>query len=290
MQIDNNVKNIVKLTGTPKSIKKAMSELIIEDDRFVFESFSPLPDELLGTDPTQKIIPDKDYEKVLTSFKVKMDSGDLEVWESVPVSYSTQKKLISKYGYDNWFDWSMNHWGTKFGPYDTELISDCEFSFYTINATPHTAMVKMSNKYPKIEFNVRYADEDIGYNVGEYTLLNGETKTTKIPLSDSISQFVQFSLDEGITKESFIMAYNIIGDDYHIKEMIYDLSDKEINAIIDGTDKYLKVILEVILEFELVDSEYPLNINKFLLNSAVKTEQYEYAQKLKNNIDLLIKK
>ena len=133
MQIDNNVKNIVKLTGTPKSIKKAMSELIIEDDRFVFESFSPLPDELLGTDPTQKIIPDKDYEKVLTSFKVKMDSGDLEGWESVPVSYSTQKKLISKYGYDNWFDWSMNHWGTKFGPYDTELISDCEFSFYTIN-------------------------------------------------------------------------------------------------------------------------------------------------------------
>ena len=273
MQIDNSVKNIIKLIGTPKSIKKAMGELIIEDDRFVFESFSPLPDELQGTDPIQKIIPDKDYEEVLTSFKLKMDSGDLEDWESVPVSHSIHKKLILKYGYDNWYDWSMNHWGTKFGPYNTELISDCEFSFYTTNATPHSAMIKMSNKYPKIEFNVRYADEDIGFNVGEYTLLNGETIATEIPLSDLV--------DNTITKESFIMAYNIINDDYHVREMIYDLSDKEAKASISGSDKYLNVLLQVILELELIDEEYPLNINKYLLSSAVNTEQYEYAAKLK---------
>ena len=215
-----------------------MSELIIEDDRFVFESFAPLPDELLGTDPTQKIILDKDYKEVLTNFKSRMDSGDLEEWESVPVSHSTHKKLIAKYGYDNWYDWSMNHWGTKFGPYDTELISDYEFSFHTTNATPHTAMIKMSNKYPKIEFNVRYADEDIGYNVGEYTLLNGETIATEIPLLDLV--------DDVITKESFIMAYNIINDDYHVREMIYDLSDKEVKASTTGTDKYLNVLLQVI--------------------------------------------
>jgi len=277
MQIDNSVKNIIKLTGTPKSIKKAMGELIIQGDRFVFESFSPLPDELLGTDPIQKVVPDKDYEEVLTSFKVKMDSGDLENWESVPVSHSIHKKLILKYGYDNWYDWSMNHWGTKFGPYDTELISDNEFSFYTTNATPHAAMVKMSSKYPKIEFNVRYADEDIGYNVGEYTLLNGETIATEIPLPDLV--------DNTITKESFIMAYNIINDDYHVREMIYDLSDKEIKASISGTDKYLNVLLQVILELEFLDEEYPLNINKFLLNSAVNTEQYEYAAELKTLLD-----
>lgn len=277
MKIDNYVKNIVKLTGTSKSIKKAMSELIIEDDRFVFESFAPLPDELLGTDPTQEIILDKDYKEVLTNFKSRMDSDDLEEWESLPVSHSTHKKLISKYGYDNWYDWSMNHWGTKFGPYDTELISDYEFSFFTTNATPHTAMIKMSNKYPKIEFNVRYADEDIGYNVGEYTLLNGETIATEIPLSDLAY--------DTITKESFIMAYNIINDDYHVREMIYDLSDKEVKASTTGTDKYLNVLLQVILELEFIDEEYPLGINKFLLNSAVNTEQYEYAAQLKKLLD-----
>tara|TARA_R110000803_G_scaffold74903_6_gene139156 strand:+ start:9550 stop:10401 length:852 start_codon:yes stop_codon:yes gene_type:complete len=277
MQLDNSVKNIVKLTGTPKSINKAMSELIVEDTRFVFESFSPLPDELLGTDPSQKVVPDKDYEDILTNFKSKMDSGELEDWESVPISHSIQKKLILNYGYDNWFDWSMNNWGTKFGPYDTELISDYEFSFYTTNATPHTAMVKMSTKYPKIEFKVRYADEDIGYNVGEYTLLNGETIATDIPLSDT--------LDTMITRDSFIMAHNIINDDYHIREMIYDLSDKEVKSSISGMDKYLNVLLQVILELELIDEQYPLNINKYLLNSAVSTEQYEYAAVLKKLLD-----
>ena len=171
----------------------------------------------------------------------------------------------------------MNHWGTKFGPYDTELISDYEFSFHTTNATPHTAMIKMSNKYPKIEFNIRYADEDIGYNVGEYTLLNGETIATEIPLLDLV--------DDVITKESFIMAYNIINDDYHVREMIYDLSDKELKASTTGTDKYLNVLLPVILEMEFIDEEYPLGINKFLLNSAVNTEQYEYAAELKKLLD-----
>ena len=47
---------------------------------------------------------------------------------------------------------------------------------------------------------------------------------------------------------------------------------------------------DVVLELELVDSEYSLKVNEYLINEAVKTEQYEYAQKLKNTIDLLIEK
>ncbi len=73
-------------------------------------------------------------------------------------------------------------------------------------------MVKMSMKYPNIEFKVRYADEDMGYNVGEYTLLKGETIDTNVPPSGELSM------------ESYMMAYNIFKDNYHIKEMIYELS------------------------------------------------------------------
>jgi hypothetical protein len=202
-----------------------------------------------------------------------MDANELEEWESVPMSHQIQKRLILNYGYDNWYDWSMNHWGTKYAPYETEVISDCEFSFFTVNATPHTAMVKMSAKYPKIEFNVRYADEDLGYNVGQYTLLNGATTATNVPPSDKFN------------RESYLMAYDVIKDEYHVREMIYELSDREVKECISGQDKYLNVMLHVILELELIDDEYPLDINKFLLDSAVDNEQYEYAAKLKKLLD-----
>ena len=273
MHGDNEVKNIVRLIGNSKSIKKAMGELIIEEDRFTFDSFAPIPDELMYTDPTQLSIPDKDYEKILRSYKDRLDSGGLEDYESIPISHYIQKRFIHEYGYDNWYDWAMNHWGCKAQPYDTTIISDNEFSFHTPNATPHTAMVKMSMKYPKIEFQVRYADEDLGYNVGEYSLLNGETIATNVPPSDIFN------------KDSVVMAHGVLKDDYYLREIIYELSDREVIDSISGKDKYLNVLLQAILEFEIVDEEYPREISVYLLESAVSNEQYEYAATLKKLLD-----
>ena len=134
----------------------------------------------------------------------------------------------------------------------------------------------MSKKYSDITFNIKYADESIGYNVGTYTLLNGEILNEYNPKT--------------FTKESFMLACELFDDDYYTSTFIYELSDSEIDEVEDGSNDFVRVILDVVLELELVDSEYGLRVNQYLINEAVKTEQYEYAQKLKNNIDLLIEK
>lgn len=271
MNIDSSVKTVVKLIGTSKDVKKAMAELIIEDDIFTFDSFIPMPDDLIGTSTTQELIPDEDYERILMDFKVRMDRGEVAHFEVPPMSHTIQKNYIKKYGYDNWEDWSLNNWGCKGGTFDTEVISDTEFSFCTINATPHPAMVRMSMKYPKVEFRIKYADEDVGYNVGHYTILNGSTIHTDV--------FKTFST------ESFLTAYNIIQDDYYTRELFHELNEEEALNAISGKDEYLHIILYAILELEIIDSEYGTIINDYLLNKAVDYEQYEYAARLKNLFD-----
>lgn len=271
MEIDNSVVNVIKLVGPTKSISRAMGELIIEDNIFTFDSFLPMPTELMGTDPSQSIIKNEEYHEILLDYKDRLDNGDLDMHEPVPMSEDIQKRFILTYGYDNWYDWSMNNWGVKWGPYETEVISDSKFLFYTANATPHSAMVKMSMKYPDIEFRVQYADEDLGFNVGEYTLVNGETIYTKV--------------HKEFTVESFMMAYKLIADDYYIEELIYDLHPEEVDKAISGDDKILHTTLNVILELEVVDGGYAFEINQYLLETAVTNEQYEYAAKLKELMD-----
>lgn len=271
MSIDNNVINVVKLVGDANSVNKAISELILNNGTFMFDSFAPMPDELKYTSPMQDVIPNDEYERVLLDYKIKMDRGELTEHDSIPISHDIQKRLILNYGYDNWYDWCMNHWGCKWGAYDTEIINDNTFTFYTVNATPHVAMVKMSMKYPDIEFRIKYADEDMGYNVGEYRLLNGETIYTNVP--------------KVFNKDSFLMAYELFDDDYYVREMIYELGFAEIEDAIYNHDNYLHTILLAIVDLELVDPNYFYDINLFLLEKAVDNEQYEYAAELKKLID-----
>jgi len=111
----------------------------------------------------------------------------------------------------------------------------------------------------------------MGYNVGEYTLLNGETIRTNI--------------HRVFNKDSFLMAYELFKDDYYVREMIYELSPNEINDAINNHDNYLHTILLSIVDLEIVDEYYFYGINCFLLDKAVENEQYEYAAKLKKLTD-----
>lgn len=279
--IDSNVKNLITLSGNEESIKKAITELwgtklYHINGEFSFKAFSKFPQELKDKYPTQKVVSDEEYPNAIMEYEIKKLVDEVPEFDIMPISKKTQLELINKYGYDNGDDWCISNWGTKWAPYESQFISKDEFYFFTVNDTPKKAMVKMSKKYSDITFNIKYADESIGYNVGTYTLLNGEVLNEYNPKT--------------FTKESFMLACELFDDDYYTSTFIHELSDSEIDEVEDGSNDFVRVILDVVLELELVDSEYGLRVNEYLINEAVKTEQYEYAQKLKNNIDLLIEK
>jgi hypothetical protein len=77
----------------------------------------------------------------------------------------------------NWRDWAMDNWGTKWncyevGEWDLE-DGQAEIQFDTAWSTPAAAMIALSEQWPALTFRIEYADEDIGYNCGIYTLKAG---------------------------------------------------------------------------------------------------------------------
>lgn len=85
----------------------------------------------------------------------------------------TNKELIKKYGADNWYDWSVDNWGTKWNTNSVRKISPQAVEFDTAWATPEPLIKALSEKY-HTTVSVCYADEDLGNNCGEYEYKDGE--------------------------------------------------------------------------------------------------------------------
>lgn len=70
-------------------------------------------------------------------------------------------------------EWAREHWDTKWNAYDTQRLSDTQVQFDTAWSHPEVIVTELSIKFPDDEIKVKYADEDISYNLGEYTIRNG---------------------------------------------------------------------------------------------------------------------
>jgi hypothetical protein len=71
-----------------------------------------------------------------------------------------------------WYNWSVQNWGTKWNAYDAE-IGDTSLKFDTAWSHPVPVIVTLSTRFPKATLYVKYADEDLGANLGEYTIKDG---------------------------------------------------------------------------------------------------------------------
>lgn len=73
----------------------------------------------------------------------------------------------------DWYNWSIANWGTKWNAYDSERLSDTKVQFDTAWSHPALVIIALSFLFPEDTISVIYADEDLGYNLGEYTIRNG---------------------------------------------------------------------------------------------------------------------
>ena len=73
-----------------------------------------------------------------------------------------EKRLISKYGAADWYNWRLENWGTK---WDVDIFSadlGC-FEFTTPWSPPIEAFTKISEMYPKLIFNMVYSESGMGF-------------------------------------------------------------------------------------------------------------------------------
>lgn len=85
---------------------------------------------------------------------------------------------INKYGAPTWYDWRIDHWGTKWDAYGYDEGKDYsqskELRFLTAWSAPHPILRKLSELYPALEITHQWADEDIGFSCGTAVYRSGE--------------------------------------------------------------------------------------------------------------------
>lgn len=79
--------------------------------------------------------------------------------------------IFKRHGAKDWYDWSNANWGTKWNAYETYLETLDEYSvilsFQTAWCGVPNIIQKLTEMFPTITFDYKYADEDMGYNCGE---------------------------------------------------------------------------------------------------------------------------
>lgn len=86
------------------------------------------------------------------------------------------KALRAKYGFDNWYDWRWEHWGTKWDSCDAEDVSegdDLMITFDTAWSFPTPVVVELSKLFPTLTFNYD-AHEESGMYDFTIEIKNGE--------------------------------------------------------------------------------------------------------------------
>ena len=115
------------------------------------------------------------------------------------------------YGSATWYDWCVDHWGCKWNTEEGCLLKDGSeniLKFDTAWSAPLPFMETLSKTFPDTKFFHRWADEDIGHNVGEMTLYGGAIVSEEIP--------------EGGSKEAYELAFEILEIDPREHCLRYD--------------------------------------------------------------------
>lgn len=81
----------------------------------------------------------------------------------------------------DWYSWRIANWGTKWNAYDVDFDGDATLEFTTAWSGVDGLVQLVSAKFPYIELLYSWADEDMGYNVGECSFKGGAMRDENFP-------------------------------------------------------------------------------------------------------------
>ncbi len=163
----NHVKNIVRIVH--KDGKKASE---IAEKLKDFNEIKRMPAELRWNQSPTVLISQEEFDKQEADWNAKTPEEQEEVKKrhhSRQITRAMSVDLKRRFGADNWYEWSYANWGTKWGSYEVEHEQGSNvIEFQTAWSTPTEIIEELSRQYPEATVSVKYADEDLGNNCGEY--------------------------------------------------------------------------------------------------------------------------
>ena len=186
----NHVQNILVIVGPNSHLKGMLDHIKGEREVIAFGKIFPIPEELQGTRSPAKIVTEAEYKKIQYDKNFSADPNPMFA-DKGAITKKMSKDWIERFGADNWYDWTCNHWGTKWGAYDSQLVvaelpdrdgyDMAEIRFQTAWSAGTQGVAALAEQYPTLEFYLKYADEDCGYNTGKIWWENGFMVNSEIP-------------------------------------------------------------------------------------------------------------
>ena len=122
-----------------------------------------------------------------------------EQWsEETTINVAKGYYNLQKYGYVDWYKFCIDKWGTKWNVDPAETFVDelqdgsLKITFDTAWSTPAEIWQELANK--GLNFNVAYADEDLGNNFGILEVKDGQGFVEKFEGKTDDERFVLASL------------------------------------------------------------------------------------------------
>lgn len=196
----NHITNILTISGEEVQVRECLFQISSNEKdeetgnhnhRLIdFNKIIPRPKSLDITsgsrvDQAIALLQDKNeyFEKMLDYPWVKNEG--METIEQVKTylrSQMTEKDMeegrmalhnIETYGCKDWYDWSCLNWGTKWNAYDQDELDFGVIRFDTAWSTPYPVIKALAETFPNLDFEVKFADEDLGSNCGTYKFVFG---------------------------------------------------------------------------------------------------------------------
>lgn len=98
---------------------------------------------------------------------------------------------------EGWYEWSIANWGTKWNAYDMDKLDDHTILFRTAWSMPWPVIEALSKMFPDVGVQIKWADEDTGFNCGEAHIKDGKITYENVPAGGS--------------KEAYEIAFDVQG-------------------------------------------------------------------------------
>ena len=193
----NWCRNVIKCEDDViQDIKNKYIYSIKDSNGLDFQKICPMPKELENLDagPDMQLVPiylaflhqtDKDkYTRIFDDIKSHMSEFHQKLYFSnmqklIKKNLDPEKvekgkeyvELFLKYGAFTWFDWCVDHWGTKWNSSEGNMHEEDSISFTTAWNPPYRVLRMLSEKYPNQTFYCYFAEE--GETNGYYEINAG---------------------------------------------------------------------------------------------------------------------
>jgi hypothetical protein len=181
----NHISTNFRVTGPTAEVKRFIKDAAGQGSVLSLNNLLPMPSELQFVSSPVKIMTQAEIDKQWADWKANKEDGKTSSFEKdkpfgLGITKETSDSYKAKYGTDNWYDWAIRNWGSKWGVYDeTEwnITEDGDISsagiWYQTAWSPVTrAWEHISKNYPTLEFFHEFADEG-GAFVGNQLIQDG---------------------------------------------------------------------------------------------------------------------